>query len=388
MKTQTPLVSCSTIWSRLNKQKSLRAVAVAVLALAGTALPTNVWAGTFADSFSAGLNTNYWTIAQSTPGLYTANFSPGGLTFAKTATPTSSANIVASLNLASLGGNISNDFSAQVTFTNAVLPGPNVDVATLYMSFQDGTPFDLERVGPFASYSLESILCVYNGIANQGVIYTTATAGTLTVSRTGSTVSFYFNGTFIYSQTESSPLVVLGIQLNNVSGDDTTAVTYDSFSITGPSVLNSPLRLVTPPVSQAVNVGTTATFTVAVTGLTPLAYQWQFNNTNIVWGTNSTLTITNVEPVNTGAYDVIVSNSSGSITSAPPANLVLNVLAIQMVPGLTILGSVGANTQVEWSPDLNTWNTLTNFTLPSSPFYYADWSAVGQPKRFYRAVFP
>src|ERR1035441_2256060 len=214
MKTQTPLVSCSTIWSRLNKQKSLRAVAVAVLALAGTALPTHLWARTFAARFS--------------PRVF--------LFFTNTATPTSSANIVASLNLASLGGNISNDFSAQVTFTNAVLPGPNVDVATLYMSFQDGTPFDLERVGPFASYSFESILCVYNGIANQGVIYTTATAGTLTVSRTGSTVSFYFNGTFIYSQTESSPLVVLGIQLNNVSGDDTTAVTYDSFSITGPSV--------------------------------------------------------------------------------------------------------------------------------------------------------
>ena len=75
------------------------------------------------------------------------------------------------------------------------------------------------------------------------------------------------------------------------------------------------------PLSQAVLAGSNATF-VVIAGAPPLAYQWRFNGGNLAGATNSTLTITNVQPANTGAYAVIVSNASGAITS-PPANLSL-----------------------------------------------------------------
>jgi hypothetical protein len=73
------------------------------------------------------------------------------------------------------------------------------------------------------------------------------------------------------------------------------------------------------PLSQAALPGSNATF-VVIAGTPPLTYQWRFNGGNLFGATNSTLTITNVQPANTGAYSVVISNSSGAITS-PPASL-------------------------------------------------------------------
>src|SRR5712675_2030194 len=75
------------------------------------------------------------------------------------------------------------------------------------------------------------------------------------------------------------------------------------------------------PLSQAVLPGSNATFVVSA-ATPPLTYQWRFNGGNISGATNSTFTITNAQPANTGAYAVVISNSSGAITSSP-ANLYL-----------------------------------------------------------------
>src|SRR5439155_1362218 len=49
----------------------------------------------------------------------------------------------------------------------------------------------------------------------------------------------------------------------------------------------------------------------------PLSYRWYFNtNTAIANATNATLTITNAQATNAGAYSVRVTNSVGSVTSA------------------------------------------------------------------------
>lgn len=73
------------------------------------------------------------------------------------------------------------------------------------------------------------------------------------------------------------------------------------------------------PLSQAVLPGSNATF-VVIAGTPPLAYQWRFNGGNVPGATNSAFTLTNVQPANTTAYAVVVSNSSGAVTS-PPASL-------------------------------------------------------------------
>jgi hypothetical protein len=73
------------------------------------------------------------------------------------------------------------------------------------------------------------------------------------------------------------------------------------------------------PQSQTVLVGTNVTFTVSATGFGVLHYQWQFNSTNLLGATNSTLILTNVQLANGGNYQVVVTNSLGSATSSVAA---------------------------------------------------------------------
>ncbi len=93
------------------------------------------------------------------------------------------------------------------------------------------------------------------------------------------------------------------------------------------------LIIIIPPVSQMTIAGNTASFSVVAAGAAPFSYQWQATNsaaggfTNLVNGgqvsgaTSNILTIANASTNWTLAYQVIVTNSVGSVTSAPPVTL-------------------------------------------------------------------
>jgi hypothetical protein len=68
-------------------------------------------------------------------------------------------------------------------------------------------------------------------------------------------------------------------------------------------------------VSVAVNAGQNATFTVTATGTPAPTYQWRKNGAAITGATSATLSLSNVQDADAGSYDVIVSNSAGSLTS-------------------------------------------------------------------------
>ena len=79
----------------------------------------------------------------------------------------------------------------------------------------------------------------------------------------------------------------------------------------------TPPTLTTQPQSQTDAVGATATFTVAATGSMPLQYQWMLNGMAISGATSASyttpvLTLQN----NHEQFSVVVSNSSGSVTSS------------------------------------------------------------------------
>jgi alpha-tubulin suppressor-like RCC1 family protein len=63
--------------------------------------------------------------------------------------------------------------------------------------------------------------------------------------------------------------------------------------------------------------GGTVYFRVAAAGAMPLAYQWQFNGTNLHGASRGVLVLTNVQPWQAGAYVLTVSNASGVVTSSP-----------------------------------------------------------------------
>jgi hypothetical protein len=80
--------------------------------------------------------------------------------------------------------------------------------------------------------------------------------------------------------------------------------------------LGAPIAVL--PASQGVGVGQTAEFTASATGLVPTGYQWFFNGTNLLNGaTDAVLELTNVQPWQSGAYTVVVTNASAAVTSAP-----------------------------------------------------------------------
>ncbi|HEY1108671.1 MAG TPA: hypothetical protein VGE76_08570, partial [Opitutaceae bacterium] len=69
---------------------------------------------------------------------------------------------------------------------------------------------------------------------------------------------------------------------------------------------------------QAINTlaGRSATFTVAATGSGPLTYQWRFNGFNLPGQTSATLAIPSVSQADFGAFDAVISDGTGSVTSA------------------------------------------------------------------------
>ena len=67
--------------------------------------------------------------------------------------------------------------------------------------------------------------------------------------------------------------------------------------------------------SLTVNTGSTATFTVSASAKPNPTYQWIFNGNQLTDETNTTLVINDVQDVNTGSYNVVISNDVGTITS-------------------------------------------------------------------------
>jgi Immunoglobulin domain/Immunoglobulin I-set domain len=128
------------------------------------------------------------------------------------------------------------------------------------------------------------------------------------------------------------------------------------------------------------------TFNVVASGF-QLSYQWSFNATNILGATNSSLTLTNVQPDDAGNYAVQVTNLFGSTLSS---NAVLTVLVpptittqptnVTALAGNTAVFTVAAdgtapfsyqwafnNTNLEDATNLTL--TLTNVTMDQAGTY-------------------
>jgi hypothetical protein len=87
------------------------------------------------------------------------------------------------------------------------------------------------------------------------------------------------------------------------------------------------------PASQIVTAGQRATFSVTVTGTAPLNYQWLKNSANISGATAASYTTPATIAGDSGArFDVVVSNSAGSVASAM-ATLTVNAAAV--APAIT-----------------------------------------------------
>ena len=103
----------------------------------------------------------------------------------------------------------------------------------------------------------------------------------------------------------------------------------------GNLVLNLRVSAVAPqisssPQSQTVPAGVDVTFSAGANGSPPLWFQWLKDGTPVPGATNpvspvsSTLILSNVQPADAGIYSLLVTNSFGSVTSAPAQLTVLS----------------------------------------------------------------
>ncbi len=168
-------------------------------------------------------------------------------------------------------------------------------------------------------------------------------------------------------------------------------------SSAAPLTVNATTAITTQPSSQTVCAGTSATFAAAAVG-TNLSYQWRRDLTPIQGANAATLTLNSVTAANAGSYDVVVTGTCGTVTSAT-VTLTINVgpsLTAQPLNQVVVAGSNATFTAVaggtpaptmQWqvSTDggatFNNINGATNTTLTVSSLTLSD-----NGKR-YRAVF-
>jgi hypothetical protein len=87
----------------------------------------------------------------------------------------------------------------------------------------------------------------------------------------------------------------------------------------------TPPLIVSQPQSQTNTAGTSASFSVAATACTPLAFQWTFNGAALAGQTGAALALTNVNANAAGNYAVVVIAAGGASTSVV-ATLTVNLL--------------------------------------------------------------
>ena len=97
-------------------------------------------------------------------------------------------------------------------------------------------------------------------------------------------------------------------------------------------VVLSPIFL-TQPQGKTVNGMTNITLSASATGATPLTYQWLANGIAVAGATNTSLTLTNATPGQSGNYVLVVNNAYGSATSSPALVLVEGFYTVTTMAG-------------------------------------------------------
>jgi len=155
----------------------------------------------------------------------------------------------------------------------------------------------------------------------------------------------------------------------------------------------------TQPADSSHYTGTQVTFAPVVDGTDPLTYEWLKNSNPIPGATNATLTLTNLQLANAGAYSLHVTNSLGS-TNTLAANLQVLPLqfagAVQLSDGtfqLTLSGPPNGSYSIYSSTDvtlpLAQWTLLTTGTFDGSgAAMFVDQNVSSVPAQFYRFSLP
>jgi hypothetical protein len=230
----------------------------------------------------------------------------------------------------------------------------------------------------------------------QSVAVTNDGSATFSVQAVGTaplTYQWSFNGTNISGAT-SATLALAHVRATNAGNYTVTVKNGSGTSVSSAASLtvNLPPGIATQPQTQGAIVGQGVTFGVVATGMAPLSYQWRFNDVPLAGATNATLSLNNVKGSNAGNYQVVVTNSLGSASSAKVALTISNPPTVQALGAspsgfaLQLPVPVGRTFVIEASTNLINWTPIyTNVSLSGS-VTFTDAASANYGQRYYRVA--
>jgi len=160
-------------------------------------------------------------------------------------------------------------------------------------------------------------------------------SATFSVLVQGGTPLFYqwfFNSTTPLPGATNPSVTLADLQSTNAGTYSVRVTNAAGFAISSPATLTikQPPVITQQPASLVVTQGSSANFSVAVSGDGPFGYRWFFNETNVLSVPNSpTLAIASVQSANAGLYSVQVTNDAASTVSSNAA------LTVRVPPAVT-----------------------------------------------------
>jgi alpha-tubulin suppressor-like RCC1 family protein len=187
---------------------------------------------------------------------------------------------------------------------------------------------------------------------------------------------WFFNGTPMAGQTNR--WLVLPSTSTQQSGAYYFSVTNQYGSATSPIItISEAPTMLSQPLSQFILLGSNATFAAAAAGDATLGYQWYFNGAPLADGgrvngsTTTNLTIASVQTNDAGSYQLVVTNNSGSVTSAVASLTVL-------VPAMIVIQPT--NQTVVLSSNV-TFSATAGGTAPFGYLWYSNGTALANGGR-------
>jgi len=259
-----------------------------------------------------------------------------------------------------LAGNEPGQYAAPSVFNNTIVAGASACIGVQPSS------------APLASLTVENNQCVSDqtnapawcwnaasGSANCGSVVTLTFQNNVLMSSSVAATQGYTLQNSFQPTSAAAGTVGAGLNLSASCATFGSALCSDLLGLARPggasawdagaymfqsSAVNLAPSITSQPVSQSVTSGQTATFSVTATGSATLGYQWQENGANIP-GANSP-SYTTPAATTSALFSVVVSNSSGSVTSSP-AILTVTTGAGQLTPASSSVafpnGVVGTN---------------------------------------------
>lgn len=171
-------------------------------------------------------------------------------------------------------------------------------------------------------------------------------------------IAFKISDFGITTAAQAAPIA--GFKILPSGSSDPAFIAYNANAFSVPA----PVISVQPVSANACTSGASASFSVTATG-NDLTYQWRKNGVDIPGATAATYTISNTNSTHAGAYNVVVANFGGSVTS-----------------NTVYLTTSGSNTTT-WNGSVSSdWNTAANWSCNIVPSATISANVPGQLSRY------